>query len=245
MKFKPKLFFATFAILMTLGGWFLYPLFQKEIPPQELVKKQLVVSALSPQSFWSQEFLDGNEVLKAKIVQFEQGSLCKSLKGLNTRKLTHKQILIQLKEFGYKCIVRPLAVNPAVLSLSYLKVDKTTTQNPQEPGVAHQEICQDPTQPACVIRIKKDGFPLNRRSNPHSTKAVLMDPQGDAGDYYNEAFKIGADGQALPKGPKGEFGLRKCPYHKDKELCEQWVDLIMEEAHPALREPVGTGVLNP
>ena len=66
----------------------------------------------------------------------------------------------------------------------------------------------------------------------------MIDSQGDPGSYDNEAFKVGAGGQPLPKGPSKKFGLRKCPYQNKKILCEKWVDAVMDEAHPLLKEPV-------
>ena len=210
------------------------------LSPQELVAKQLTVSAFSSKSVWDQGFLAQESALKEKLVQFEKGELCKSLKELDNKSLTHQQIMRYLKEAGFRCIVRPLAVNPDAQPLSYLKVNNTITQNPKDEGVAHQEICWDSLQPICVIRIKKDGFPLNRRSVSHSSKAVLIDEKGDPGSYTHEAFKIGAHGQALPKGPSDKFGLRKCSYYKDKEFCSRWVDAVMDEAHPSLKEAIGT-----
>jgi hypothetical protein len=228
------------ALLTAVSALYYYSFYEQELPPQELVKNQLSVSALSTQSVWNQRFLSKNWVIKGKIGRLENGSLCHSLKGLDTRKLTHKEISNQLNKLGYRCIVRPMAVNLKASPLKYLKVDNTITDNPHEIGVAHQEICQDQAQSECVIRIKRDGFPLNRRSNPHSTKAVLLDANGDPGSYDNEAFKISVDGQAIPKGPSQKFGLRKCPYKRHKELCESWVDALMDEVHPALKEPMGS-----
>lgn len=204
--------------------------------PQELVAKQLAVSALSSMSVWDQEFLKHQPAIKEKLMRFEKGELCKNLKELANKNLTYSQMMRYLKEGGYKCIVRPLAVNPDARFLSYLKVDNTATKNPEDEGVAHQEICWHHLQRACVIRIKKDGFPLNRRSAPHSSKVVLIDEKGDPGDYAHEAFKVTSRGQALPKGPSSRFGLRNCPYSKNEEFCRQWVDAIMDEAHPALKK---------
>lgn len=240
VKVKSRHLMTIAALLIAVSALYYYSYDARELPPQELVKNQLAVSAFSSQSVWNQRFLDKNWVIRGKIDRLEKGSLCYSLKDLDTGNLTHLEIANQLNKLGYRCIVRPLAVNPKISPLNYLKVNNTTTDNPLEVGVAHQEICQDHTQPECVIRIKRDGFPLNRRSNPHSTKAVLLDAHGDPGSYDNEAFKIGMDGQAIPKGPSQKFGLRKCPYKRHKELCESWVDALMNEAHPALREPMGS-----
>lgn len=249
MKFKSKIVYSLIAIFVVLGSYYVYPFFFSQPAPQDLVKAQLVESALSSQSVWSQKFLDRNPLIKDKIDQFEKSTLCSSLKKLDNKTLTHTQIKTEMKNLGYVCVVRPMTVNPKAPILKYLKVDKTTTENPEESGVVNQEICYERAQPECVIRIKRDGFPLNRRPSPHSSKAVMLDPQGDPGSFDNEAFKVGGGGQAIPKGPKGEFGLQKCPYKrstgkKDKDLCAQWVDLIMEQAHPLLREPIGTSELN-
>ncbi len=210
------------------------------IPVQELMRKQLAASALSRQSVWNESFLARNPIIKDKINRFEQGEICKNLKELDNKRLAHQQILGYLKKEGFTCIIRPLTTAPSPNGSGYLKIDNTITHNPKDKGVAHQEICQNRRQPECVIRIKRDGFPLNRRSTPHSSKAVLIDRTGDPGSYNNEAFKISSQGQALPKGPSGKFGLRKCPYGKDKKSCNQWVDMIMEEAHPPLKNPQAT-----
>lgn len=210
------------------------------LPPQELAIKQLATSPLSQESVWDQEFLAHEVVIKEKLALFEKGGLCKSLKTLDNKNLPHKQLISQLKELGFTCIERPLSLNSFESPLRYLKIDNTTTQNPNDKGVAYQEICQDLSQPECVIRIKRDGFPLNKRQAPHSSKAVLIDERGDPRDFNNEAFKITAYGRSLPKGPSDKAGLRKCPYHNDERSCNRWIDAIMEEAHPPLKEPVRT-----
>jgi hypothetical protein len=243
MKINSKIMISVIGTIVAMSGLYLYV--SNPLSPQELIKKQLYASTLSPRSVWDQQFLDQNPLIMDKIVKFERGTLCNSLKKLNTKMLTHAQIKTQLNDLNYECVMRPMTVNPKASQLTYLKVDNTTTQNPGEQGVAMQEICYEKTRPECVIRIKRDGFPLNRRSNPHSTKAVLLDAQGDPGSYDNEAFKVGVGGQPIPKGPSVTFGLKKCPYEGDEDLCRQWVDLIMDEAHPVLREPVGAHDLNP
>lgn len=210
------------------------------LSPQELVAQELSVSAFSPQSVWDQTFLAYHKGLKEKIVRFERGEVCKNLKEIDNKNLTHRQITEELHKRGFKCVVRPLTVSPTAPSSDYLKIDNTITQNPQDKDVAHQEICQDPYQPECVIRIKRDGFPRHTRPMPHSSKAVLMDSTGDPGSYENEAFKVGVHGQPLPKGPALKFGLKKCPYPKNEDACTAWVDKVMEEAHPPLKEPQRT-----
>jgi len=238
MRSRSKRYLAFGSIIFFLFGLWLYDsqyISTAGLSPQELAVKQLFVSALSSRGVWDQEFLAQDSALKEKLVQFEEGELCKSLKELDNKNLTYHQMIHHLKGVGYTCIVRPLAVNPNARPLSYLKIDNTITQNPKEEGVAHQEICWDPLQPVCVIRIKKDGFPLNRRPAPHSSKAVLIDGKGDPGSYAREAFKVSSQGRALPKGPSGKFGLRKCPYYKDRKFCDRWVDAVMDEAHPILK----------
>lgn len=243
MKFNSKIIISFIGTLVAVSGLYFY--FSNPLSPQELIKRQLSAPILSSHSVWSQEFLDRNFVIRDKIVKFEKRTLCNSLKKLDTEALTHTQIKTQLKNLNYVCVTRPLTVNPKAPLLKYLKVDKTTTENPEEQGVALQEICCEKAHPECVIRIKRDGFPLNRRSNPHSTKAVLLDAQEDPASYDNEAFKVGFGGQPIPKGPSMKFGLKNCPYKKDGDLCRQWADLIMEQAHPTLREPMRTQDLNP
>jgi hypothetical protein len=244
MKSKTKIGISAIVVFIAATSLYIYPIFLSQPVPSVLVKEQLLASALSPQSIWSQKFLDRTPLVKSKIIQFEAGTICQNLKTLNTKLLTHEQISNELKNRGYICVSRPLSVNPKAPIKKYLKIDKTTTENPEESGVAYQEVCYDAAQRECVIRIKRDGFPLNRRSNPHSSKAVLLDAEADPASYENEAFKIGGDGQAIPKGPH-KFGLKKCPYKISQNqnytaLCEEWVDLIMEQAHPTLREPKRT-----
>jgi hypothetical protein len=241
MKLKSNRYLWLFLIPTIVGlGIYQHYFSQTQLSPQELVIKQLSVSAISSESAWDKGYLANNPPIKKKIEQVENGALCNSLKQLNTKALSHQEILKQLKTLGYTCVVRPLAENPLAASLRYLKTDNTTTQDPHERGVAHQEICQNHAQPACVIRLKRDGFPKNRRSAPHSSKAVLVDEKGDPGSYDNEAFKIGGRGQPLPKGPSAKFGLKECLYYKDKESCDSWVDALMDEAHPRLKDPVGS-----
>ena len=244
MKSRTKIGISAIVVFIAITCLYLYPRFLSQPLPSVLVKKQLFAPTLSTQSIWSQKFLDRNPLIKSKIIKFEAGALCQNLKTLDTKSLTHEQISNELKNMGYICVSRPLSVNPKAPIKKYLKVDKTTTENPEEPGVAYQEVCYDAAQRDCVIRIKRDGFPLNKRSSPHSSKVVLLDAEEDPASYDNEAFKIGAEGQAIPKGPH-KFGLKKCPYKTSQsqnsmKLCEEWVDLIMEQTHPLLKEPKST-----
>jgi hypothetical protein len=245
MKVKFRQSYLVICVVAILMGLFLYSFLAPLPPPQDLAQAQLNASALSSKSVWDQEYLNQNALIKEKISEFEKGTLCKALGKLDTKNLTHREISNQMKNLGYKCEVRPLAVNPKDAKITYLKVDQSITDNPHEVGVARQEVCYDQAQPECVIRIKRDGFPRNRRSAPHSTKAIMIDGKEDPGSYDNEAFKIGVEGQAIPKGPSEKVGLRKCPYHNDKGLCDQWMDFIMNEAHPMLKEAPTNGLLNP
>jgi hypothetical protein len=239
MKLRSNRYFALISIMVLILGiwfWVLPYILNVRLSPEKMVAKQLTVSVFSSRSVWDQALLAQEPILREKLMQFERGNLCKSLKHLDNKRQTYQQMKRSLKEGGFKCIVRPLSVNPDVQPLSYLKVDNTITPNAEEEGVTHQEICWDILQPACVIRIKKEGFPLNRRSAPHSSKAVLIAEKGDPGNYAHEAFKVTAQGQALPKGPLGKFGLKKCPYDNDQKFCERWVDAVMAEAHPILNQ---------
>jgi hypothetical protein len=236
MKLSHKFLLPFVPILISLVFLFYYTLCIPNVPPLALVQDQIKESALSYKSVWDQGYLLNNEIIRKKIRDFEEGRVCQSLKTLDTKNRGYTEIIDRLLQQGFTCIVRPIMDNKKTIPPQYLKIGDKLTNNPYEQGVAYQEICQQMTQPECVIRIKRDGFPLNRRSNPHSTKAVLIDTEGDPGSYENEAFKIGWEGQALPKGPSRKFGLRKCPYGKNKDRCGQWVDAIMEETHPALKE---------
>lgn len=250
MKFKSNQYslFSLIFVLLVCVWFYQYHYYSQlstvRLSPKELAVNRLNISALSSQSIWDQEFLEGNPIIKEKILKFEKGELCKNLKALDNKLMTHQEILAYLKGRGFKCIVRPISRNSSALPLTYLKTDNTITQDPKEEGVAHQEICQDQVQNECVIRIKRDGFPLNKRSAPHSSKAVLIDEKGDPGAYDNEAFKITAQGQPVPKGPSRKMGLKKCPDYKDKDSCLQWIDALMEEAHPLLKEPRRKSQLN-
>jgi hypothetical protein len=241
VKVNYKFLILATAVFLSLSSTLYWSFIVIEPPLQELVHAQMHESGLSDKSVWNQGYLNQNEVIRKKIDEFEHGRLCKSLKELDTKNLSHGEITDSLLKQGFTCIVRPIMDKPNAAHPQYLKKNNTLADDPHEKGVVYQEICQQQSQPDCVIRIKRDGFPRNRRSMPHSTKAVLIDPRGDPGTYDNEAFKIGWEGQAIPKGPGQKFGLRKCPYKKSKELCEPWVDAIMEEAHPALKEPRGSG----
>lgn len=207
--------------------------------PQEYVKKQLLVSAVFAQSVWDQNFLNQHPIIKERILSFEKGDLCKDLKDLDTENLSHIDLQAQLKKRGFSCVLRPLVANPFDAQPSYLKIDQTITFNPNEEGIAYQEICNKLQEPICVIRFKRDGFPLHRRLQPHSTKAVLLDGTKDGVIYANEAFKITAHGRAVPKGPHRKHGLKKCPYYQ-RIHCHQWVDEVMTHAHPTLKDPVPT-----
>lgn len=233
MKFSTK----TYIVLSAITLFFIFNLYEKTLflPfPQELATTQIITDPFSPQSLWDPKFLETHQAIKEKIVKFEKGNLCNILRQLDNKNLTYKQISTQLKSLGFSCIVRPLAVDPSAKTLRYLKINNTTTQNPAEKGVAYQEIYQHPLQPECVVRIKKDGFPLAKRSLPHSTKSILVDTTKDPGSFENEAFKVSSQGHPLPKGPSENLGLKKCPYGQNRK-CNQWVDAIMDEAHPLLK----------
>lgn len=241
MKPRVKQYILLVIIIVSVcGGYFYHHNHHWEtLPfPQQLAQKQLLVSALSPDSVWDQEFLKQNPIIRDKIAKLEEGQLCQSLQRLDTQKLSYKEISLELKRMGFQCFMRPLSIKSNDPLSGYLKIDTTITNNPHEKGVAQQEVCYERAHPECAIRLKRDGFPLNRKSNPHSSKAVLLNGQADPGSHANEAFKIGFQGQAIPKGPNLKFGLKKCPYRKKRD-CQQWIDGIMEQAHPTLKGPRG------
>jgi hypothetical protein len=208
--------------------------------PQALVQEQLVKSAISDNGIWDQEFLNdpANKLIRNKIIELEEGKSCKLLKELNTKVLTHQEILEKVQQAGYKCSKRPLIAR-GVKPRSFLKTDNTITTDANDPGIAWQHTCVQ-VEEGCTVRFKPDGFPGGKTSEPHSTKAVLLKKEGKTSSYKNEAFKVTAEGYPIPKGPSSKFGLAECPYKNDKEQCNKWVDAVMQAGHPILKEPVKT-----
>jgi len=217
-----------------LVGFYFFP----PLEPEDWVHKKLAQQTLD-NGIWNLEFLSQHPEIAGKVEQFQKGQLCSRLKTLDNLALTHGQISQTLTQSGYTCFSKPLAVNPNAHPLKFLKKDGTESSNPHEQGVAWQEVCIEKKE-GCVVRLKIDGFPGSKRPQPHSTKAVVLDAQGDLRSYANEAFKVTNRGFPVPKGPASRFGLAPCPY-PDKNRCARWVDAIMAAAHPDLKDPAPLG----
>lgn len=217
--------------------WFFTPEITTSFAPKPKVlyhaQRALSVSALSEESVWDQNFLQSNPHIQKKVTAFEADQLCVILKTLDTKNKPYTELTRALTQAGFEVKIQPLLLNVSSTETPhfYLKKDGNVTHDLNDPLVVSQEIYTN--DEGCVLRIKKDGFPKNVRSEPHSTKAVLINKNREA-TYENEAFKVTWDGKAVPKGPKAVFGLKLLKNEKLNLKEEEFVDYIMGEAHPAL-----------
>ncbi len=182
----------TFAILISLVGLGIYHHFRNphhSDPPQDVavyVKTQLA-KPFHHNKIWDKTYLKNNPKIFYLLIRFENQHLCRELKKIDTRVLSYQEIIKKLQSTGYVCFKKPLAVSPYPQDKRFLRKNGSITYDSKEKDVAHQEVCVLKKE-GCVVRLKKDGFPSNIRSQPHSTKAILLDPNGDPSSYNNEAF---------------------------------------------------------
>lgn len=236
-KYKPLTCLLVLLSLATAAKFY-FPFVSPWFWEPEVWIEQRLLEPANQNGIWDPQFLSQNSQIAKMLDQFQKGSLCSDLKTLDNQRLTHAQITHTLKKSGYKCYKKPLTVDSNGSRSLFLKVNGIETPNSGEDGVAWQEVCVQPRQ-GCVVRLKMDGFPRSKRSGPHSTKAVLLDKNGDPSRYENEAFKITFQGVPVPKGPEARFGLSACPYYQSSH-CKRWVNAIMAAAHPDLKEPMPT-----
>ncbi len=76
-----------------------------------------------------------------------------------------------------------------------------------------------------MVRVKPMGDPINRfRPQPQAVKAVLYPPNASPENFDFEAFKVDADGTALPKWEKDFSGLIDKNTPAGRELLDGWAD---------------------
>lgn len=186
-------------------------------------------------AIWNKTHFKHNPKVFHLLIRFENQQLCPDLKRIDTRNLTYQETMQKFQDKGYTCYRKPLTVSPDPNDKRYLKKDGSVTELVNEKGIAEQQICVSEKKD-CVIRIKMDGFPNNIRSQPHSTKAVLLDSKNDPSLFDNEAFKVTYDGKPVPKAPGQDFGLAPCPFKNDEKKCTVWINKIMDVVHPNLKK---------
>src|SRR5262249_21967657 len=145
-----------------------------------------------------------------------------------TPEALHEELLAK----GFEHQREPLAAgkDPATGQQLYKKMDGTRTTNPNDPDIVPHDIYTHPD--GGMVRIKPEGDPgPGIRPEPHASKSVLFDSKKGTG-FDNEAFKVTNDGNAVPKSPNKDAGMKQAPPGSSGNFENQgFKDTVMTQAH--------------
>lgn len=183
---------------------------------------------------WGKRYLENNPEVTRRLDEFQNGTAGKSVKDLDLRGMTPEQIHEKLTKEGFTHTREPLkAGKDAQGNQLYKKRDGSKTTNPNDPDIVPHDIYVHPD--GGMVRVKPEGDPgANIRSEPHASKSVLLDPNKGTG-FENEGFKVTNDGQAVPKSPTKDAGMKQAPEQSSGDTENAgYKDNIMGSAHTSL-----------
>jgi hypothetical protein len=187
-----------------------------------------------PEGVWDQESLKSNPKLKQHLDDFEADKAGKSVKDIDVSGKSPEKLHEELMEKGFKHTREPLkAGQDATGNQLYKKSDGTRTTDANDPENVPHDIYTHPD--GGMVRVKPEGDPgAGNRPEPHVSKSVLFDSKNGTG-FENEAFKVTNSGQAVPKSPTKDAGMRQAPSgSKSKFENQGYKDTVMTRAHTNL-----------
>lgn len=146
------------------------------------------VLAKNPGEVWATNLTPRME---AALAAYRAGKLGESVRELDLRRMNVAQCRETLKAKGFTVeqghITDVRTGKPAV--------------HPETGEAIPMEIWTHPD--GGMVRIKPEGDPTSKfRPQAHLSKSVKYPPDASGHDFNNEAFKVDAEGRALPKWPK-------------------------------------------
>lgn len=188
------------------------------------------------ESVWNQEYLNSDNAqakrLKTQLERFERGQVGASVRDIDIVNKSADQIDTEAIANGFTKKTEPMRVNGT--QGAYYTKDRKITADPSDPEVARQVFYEHAD--GGMIRVKPDGDPGNKaRPEPQVSKSVRFTPSGT--EWQNEAFKVSAEGIALPKSPNVD-AIEISPRLKNNFSTEEKkdiADVIGKETHENLK----------
>lgn len=198
-------------------------------------------SKASPDGIWDADYLNGESEparkLKTTIERYEKGEIGASVRDFDVNNKTAETIDKEAISKGFTRTEEPLATFRDDGTSVYYRKDNTVAVSSTEVGLARQIFYAN--RDGGLIRVKPDGDynPNVKRSQPQVSRSVRFDAEQGTG-WPNEAFKLGPEGQPLPKSPsfKGPEISAKLKSKIPEKYTESAEDAIADETHVDLRQ---------
>lgn len=190
-----------------------------------------------PLSLWDLSYLERNPKLKQAIDEFttnKRGQTLKKIDVHTTKDRLHKQLL----NLGFVWTEVPLTAGKK----RYWTVtgDKTKDKNAKNLVMMQIYVHQD----GSMVRIKSLGIPDKSGKYPQRLPQILLgvlldisprSPNDYDTSYDNEAFKVTAEGNPVPKSPSPKFGIKIPDYSGfPPSVLKKVPDILMGMVHISL-----------
>jgi hypothetical protein len=194
----------------------------------------------SSEGIWDASYLnggsDGARKLKTTIERYENREIGGSARDFDVANKTAETIDKEALSKGFSKTEEALPSIQKDGSKVYYRKDKSIAPNSSDPGLARQIFYAN--RDGGLIRVKPDGdyAPEAKRPQPHVSRSIRFDANGGI-DWPNEAFKLGPQGQPLPKSPSldGPEISEKLKSKIPEKLKKDAGDAVADETHVDLR----------
>lgn len=205
---------------------------------------------------WDKEFLRTHDRQAQKLNAFRLRRIANSVRTIVLTNFTPEKLHDHLIKSGFRHKRLPLSIFCNSKNVFVLN-DGGTTENPKHLRIVPHDFYLHAD--GGFVRVKPQGIAAAscnaRRRQPHASKGVVLDATITCTDaarkncdwnssFENEAFKISANGVALPKAPTKDAGF--LPLHQDKLVSasknpfqlqaqnEGYTNMLMALAHADL-----------
>lgn len=207
------------------------------------VYKASQADPFGPNSLWDQDYLESHPKVKRAIAEFLAGKRAQALKAISLTNKTPHLLHQDLIAAGFTWKEVALSAGRS----KFWQLDGSKTSDPNSPTVVKMQIYLH--KDGSMVRIKSRGIPDNSGHYPHRAPQVIQavltefDPDQCTQDhcpyntgYSNEAFKVTAEGHAVPKSPSPRFGF-KAPVETipSSRLQKLAGDVLMSLVHTELK----------
>ena len=166
-----------------------------------------------PSKIWNTSLTPRTE---AAIQSYRMGALGRSVQSLNLMNKAVAEVRQDLLRRGFKLeqsVIRDVRTGKPVL-------------NPTTGKELPMEIWIHPD--GGMVRIKPEGDPTSRfRPQPHLSVSVLYPPGASGHNFNNEAFKVDASGNPLPKWAADASN----PFGAETPAGKKWLDDLASRTH--------------
>ncbi|WP_033444555.1 hypothetical protein [Candidatus Odyssella thessalonicensis] len=207
------------------------------------VYKASQADPFSPNSLWNHGYLESHPKVKRALTEFLEGKRGQALKAINLTNKTPHSLHQDLIAAGFTWKEVALSAGRA----KFWQLDGSKTSDPNSPTGVKMQIYIH--KDGSMVRIKSRGIPDDSghypQRAPQVIQAVLIEFDPDQctqdhcpynTDYFNEAFKVTAEGSAVPKSPSPRFGFKPPVETLPSSRLQKFAgDVLMSLVHTELK----------